>query len=59
MLELARPETRTHVRSHPERFSWGIVDVILGIVMLPFGIWMWLIERMVRGIVALGAVGSR
>ncbi|MBV8714491.1 MAG: hypothetical protein JO020_28365 [Chloroflexi bacterium] len=47
MLEIARPETRTAVRAHPQRYSWGIVDVILAVVMLPFAIWMWLIDRMV------------
>jgi hypothetical protein len=46
MLELARPETRSAVRTHPQRFTWGIVDIILGALMLPFGIWMFLIERM-------------
>jgi hypothetical protein len=53
MLELARPETRTHVRSHTHRFGWGIVDVILAVVMLPFAIWMWLIEAMVTAIAAV------
>jgi hypothetical protein len=53
MLEVARPETRTHVRSQPERFAWGIADVILGVVMFPFAVWMWLIERMVMGISGL------
>ena len=59
MLEVARPETRTRAHSHPERFTWGIVDVILGLIMLPFGVWMFVIERMVRAVAALGAVGSR
>jgi hypothetical protein len=59
MLEVARPETRAHVRSQPERFTWGIVDAILGLVMLPFGVWMLIIERMVRAVSALGALGSR
>ena len=53
MLEAVRPETRTAVRSHSGRFAWGIVDVILGIVMLPFGIWIWIIERMVWAVSAL------
>jgi uncharacterized membrane protein len=53
MLEIARPETRAQVRSHPNTASWGIVDVILGVVMLPFAVWMWLIDRMVAGIAAL------
>ncbi len=53
MLEAVRPETRTQVRSHSGRFAWGIVDTILGLVMLPFGIWMWLIERMTLAVSAL------
>jgi hypothetical protein len=53
MLELARPEARSHVHSQSERFAWGIVDAILGILMLPFGIWIWLIERMVLAVSAL------
>jgi hypothetical protein len=48
MLELAKPETRTAARTHPEKFTWGIVDGILGLVMLPFGVWMFLIEQIVR-----------
>ena len=59
MLEVARPEVRTHVRSHPERLTWGIVDAVIGLVMLPFGIWMLVIERMVRVVAAIGALGSR
>ena len=55
MLEVARPETRTQARSHPERFTWGIVDAILGLIMLPFGVWMLVIERMVRAVAALGS----
>ena len=47
MLELARPETRSAARTHPEKFTWGIVDVILGLLMLPFGVWMLLIETLV------------
>ena len=53
MLELARPETRAHARSHPQRFTWGIVDVILAVVMLPFGIWMFLIESLVGSVAAV------
>jgi hypothetical protein len=49
MLEIARPEVRSQVGSQPRRFTWGIVDVILGVVMLPFGIWMFVIERLVLG----------
>jgi hypothetical protein len=50
MLEVARPEARARTRSHPQRFTWGIVDVILAIIMLPFGVWVFLIDRMVAGI---------
>ena len=56
MLELARPETRAQVRSHPEHSGWGIVDVILGVIMFPFGVWMVLIEGLIRAISALGAL---
>jgi hypothetical protein len=48
MLEVARPETRAHARSHPQKFRWGIVDVILGVIMLPFGVWMFVIETIVH-----------
>jgi hypothetical protein len=53
MLEIARPETRAAVRSHPQKLAWGIVDAILALVMLPFAIWMWLIDRMVWAIASL------
>jgi hypothetical protein len=53
VLEVARPETRARVRSHPQRFTWGIVDVILAVVMLPFGIWMFLIERLVGSVAGI------
>jgi hypothetical protein len=59
MLEVARPETRMLAHSHPERFTWGIVDGILGLIMLPFGVWMLVIERMVRAVAAVGGLGSR
>ncbi len=54
MLDVARSETRVRVRTQPRRFGWGIVDVILGVLMLPFGIWMLAIEGMVRAVAALG-----
>jgi hypothetical protein len=54
MLEVAHSETRTKARSHSQRFSWGIVDVILGVLMLPFGIWMLAIEGMVRAVATVG-----
>ena len=49
MLELVRPETRVQ-RSGPRRYTWGPVDVILAILMLPFGLAMFLIETMVWAI---------
>jgi hypothetical protein len=54
MLDVARSETRVRVRAQPRRFGWGIVDVILGVLMLPFGIWMLAIEGMVRAVAAFG-----
>lgn len=56
MLELVRPETRAGVRAHPSKYGWGIVDAILALVMLPFAIWMWIIDRMVWAISIL--IGS-
>ena len=53
MFEIARPEVRTRAHSQSERTAWGIVDVILAILMLPFGLWIWLIERMVLAVSAL------
>jgi hypothetical protein len=53
MRELAQPEARGYVRSQSERFTWGIVDVVLGLIMLPFGIWMLAIEGMVDAIAAV------
>jgi hypothetical protein len=53
MLEIARPETRTAVRAHPQQFTWGIVDVILALVMLPFAVWVWIIDRMVWAVARL------
>ena len=53
MLEIARPETRSAVRAQPRQFTWGIVDVILAVVILPFAIWVWIIDRMVWAIAKL------
>jgi hypothetical protein len=43
------PQTRVHVLRHTQRSGWDLVDIILGIIMLPFGIWCLLIESMVAG----------
>ena len=49
MLEIARPETaRVAARPHPDTSKWGIVDVLLGLVMLPFGVGLIAIEGIVR-----------
>jgi hypothetical protein len=53
MLELARPETRADVRAHPRRAGWGIVDALLALVMLPFAVGMWIIDRTVWLIASL------
>lgn len=52
MIDVIRPELHraAGVRSQPARLSWGIVDVILAVVMLPFGIWMFCIQAIVDGI---------
>jgi hypothetical protein len=50
MMELVRPEARAVAAGSDARQpTWGIVDVILAILMLPFGIWMLVIDRMVAG----------
>jgi hypothetical protein len=53
MLEIARPEIRSAVRVQPGRYTWGVVDVILALVLLPFAVWVWLIDRMVWAIARL------
>lgn len=58
MLNVARPETRIRERADQPRLSWGIVDFILGAVMLPFGIWMFVIDRMVAAVAWLLSLGS-
>jgi hypothetical protein len=52
MLELARPEVRAH-SSHSERLAWGIVDVILAVLMLPFGLAMFSIECIVGTVASI------
>jgi hypothetical protein len=52
MLEIARPETRLQAGTRAGRPAWGIVDVILALVLLPFAIGMWIIDRMVWVIAA-------
>jgi hypothetical protein len=47
MLEIARPEVRTQVRARPSHYRWGIVDIILAVVLLPFALWFLLIDRTV------------
>jgi hypothetical protein len=50
VLEVARPEARVRTRSHPRRLTWGIVDVILAVVLMPFGVWVLAIDRLVAGV---------
>jgi hypothetical protein len=47
MLDVAQPKTRARAKSQARTDSWGIVDGILALVMLPFGIWMLVIEGLV------------
>ena len=47
MLEIARPEVRAQTRAQPSTHRWGIVDVILALVLLPFAVWFLLIDRTV------------
>jgi hypothetical protein len=47
MLEIARPEVRAHARSKPSDYHWGVVDVILALILLPFAVWFLLIDRTV------------
>jgi len=48
MLEVARPEARPYIRSHPGKLGWGIVDAILALILLPVGAAMLLIETLVN-----------
>jgi hypothetical protein len=60
MMELVRPQARAVAAgSDAQRATWGIVDVILAILMLPFGIWMLVIDRMVAGMAWLFQGGKR
>jgi hypothetical protein len=54
MAEVARSEVHTKARPYPQHYRWGIVDVILAVLMLPFGIWMLVIEKMVGAVAAFG-----
>jgi hypothetical protein len=58
-LEIAQPEARASVRANPRQPTWGPVDVVLALVMLPFGIWFFVIERVVLGVTWLFSLGSR
>jgi hypothetical protein len=49
----ATAQARAGTRSRETPVSWGIVDGILAVIMLPFGVWMWVIDRSVAGIAAL------
>jgi hypothetical protein len=47
MLEIARPEVRARTRARRSAYRWGIVDVILALILLPFAVWFLLIDRTV------------
>ena len=51
MLDV-RSQTRATAGAAERSYRWGIVDVLLGILMLPFGIWLLVIEGMVRLVAA-------
>jgi hypothetical protein len=57
MLDVARPEARPLVRSHPGKLGWGIVDAILALILLPIGAAMLVIESLVN--VAAWLFGGR
>jgi hypothetical protein len=59
MIDVVRPETRPLVRSHPGKLGWGIVDAILGLVLLPIGASMLLIEGLVNAATWLFSGGRR
>jgi hypothetical protein len=48
--EYVRPQTRVQALGHTQHSGWDLVDIILGIIMLPFGVWCLLIESMVAGL---------
>jgi hypothetical protein len=50
VLDVAQPEARARVDSQSARLGWGLVDAILALVLLPFGVWFLVIDRMVAGI---------
>ena len=49
----AATQARAGAGTRETAISWGIVDAILAVIMLPFGVWMWAIDRSVAGIAAL------
>jgi len=51
MLDV-RSQSRATAKPAERSYRWGIVDVLLGILMLPFGIWLLVIEGMVRLVAA-------
>jgi hypothetical protein len=51
MLDV-RSQTRATAKPQERSFRWGIIDVLLALLMLPFGIWLMVIEGMVRAVAA-------
>jgi hypothetical protein len=50
MLEITRTAARTRAGHPRHEATWGIVDAILALALLPFGIWVLVIDRMVTSI---------
>jgi hypothetical protein len=48
MLEATRTAARALQRRRQP--TWGIVDAILALVLLPFGVWVLVIDRLVTSI---------
>jgi hypothetical protein len=48
MLESTR--TAARARARERQTGWGIVDAILALVLLPFGLWVLVIDRLVTSI---------
>jgi len=59
MIDVVRPEARALVRSHPGKLGWGIVDTVLGLILLPIGASMLVIEGLVNAATWLFSGGRR
>jgi len=50
MLEITRATARARAGHPGPQATWGIVDAILALALLPFGFWVLVIDRMVTSI---------